>query len=420
MKTVAVIGLGNRGTGYMRYIKVLHGTTAKTTAICDISKRALDEIGASYGIPEENRYLSTNEFFSKGVIADGLIIATQDKSHYDITKAALQTGYKNILLEKPVSDSIPECKELESLAKEKGARLLVCHVLRYADYYKKIMEILRSGVIGDLVHVNHTENVGYFHFAHSFVRGNWKRDDTSTPSLLAKCCHDIDLLCWFAGSPCAEVSSYGELKYFNKEHAPEGATEFCLNGCKAKKNCPYDAEFTYITAPLHKATFVKYMRRTMTGKCGATKADMYDCLRNTSYGKCVFLNDNNVCDIQVVNLKFENGVTATHTMSAFTSKCIRTSHFMGTKGELICTDKRLKMRIFGKKRTINILAANPFIPGHGEGDLRTVASFVDLLYDRLKNPDDVTDISTTVKTHSVVMAAEKSRLSGGVAVKPEQ
>ncbi len=417
MLTVSVIGLGNRGTEYMSLIKYLHFYEAKTVAICDISQRALDDVGKAFNVKKEMRYLGADEFFKQGVLSDGLIISTQDKSHYAITKSALECGYKFILLEKPVSDNIAECEELESLAKEKGARLIVCHVLRYADYYRKIMQIIRSGEIGRLVAINHTENVGYFHFAHSFVRGNWKRTDTSAPSLLAKCCHDIDLICWFANADCTEVSSYGDLLYFNRDNAPKGATEFCLNGCKAKKECPYDCEYTYITSPPHKSTFVKYMRRTMTGKVGATKKDMYECLKNTSYGKCVFLNDNDVCDFQVVNLKFANGVTAVHTMSAFSNKCKRTSHFIGTKGELICDDKHLKLCVFGKGEK-NLHVANPLFPGHFEGDLRTLSGFIDLMKGEVKHPEDLTDISATTISHRVVMAAEKSRKNCGITLKP--
>ncbi len=408
MKTISVIGLGNRGFEYMNFLKYFHRKETKVVAICDISPRALEDVGKRFKIGTDMRFSSADDFFKQGVLSDGLIISTQDKTHFEITKNAILAGYKYILLEKPVSDNIDECETLDRLAKENNVQLVVCHVLRYATYYRKIMEIIRSGAIGDLVHIDHTENVGYFHFAHSYVRGNWKREDTSTPSLLAKCCHDIDLLYWFADSEPTEVYSHGNLKYFKKENAPEGATEFCLGGCKNKKNCPYDAEFTYITSPPHKTTFVKFNRRTMTGKCGATKKDMYECLKNTSYGKCVFLNDNNVCDIQSVDLKFKNGITAHHTMTAFSQKCMRTSHFMGTKGELICEDKKLWINIFGKGKK-KVHAGITIIPSHGEADIRTISSFVDLLYGRLKNKEDVTNIETTLVSHKIVMAAEQSR-----------
>ncbi|MBR6567137.1 MAG: Gfo/Idh/MocA family oxidoreductase [Clostridia bacterium] len=253
MKTVSVIGLGNRGTEYMGFIKGFHSKKAKIVALCDISQQALDDISPQYKIPKERQFNSTDSFFAEGVLSDALIITTQDASHYEITKAAIETGYKYILLEKPVSGVKDEYRILRDMAEANGVILIICHVLRYSNYYSKIKEIIESGKIGDIVSVNHTENVGYFHFAHSFVRGNWRDEFTSTPSILAKCCHDIDLIAWFIDSPCVSVSSVGGLKYFCKENAPEGAAERCLGGCKAKKNCPYDAEAFYITDPFYKA-----------------------------------------------------------------------------------------------------------------------------------------------------------------------
>lgn len=419
MKTISVIGLGNRGTEYMSFIKLFHAKKAKIVAICDINPQALIDFKPKYNIDDDHSFSNTSDFFSKGVLSDGLIISTQDQSHFEICKKALEVGYKKIMLEKPVSANISECLELESLAKEKGADLIVCHVLRYSNFFIKIKDIISSGAIGDIIHIDHTENVGYFHFAHSYVRGNWKIESTSTPALLAKCCHDIDLLYWFIGSKCDSVTSYGDLKYFKKDNAPVGATEYCLKGCIVKDKCPYDCEWTYLTAPFYKATFVKYNHRTMTGKCNATKKDMYNCLNNTSYGKCVYLNDNDVCDYQVVNMHFENGVTANHILNAFSNKMHRSGHIMGTKGEIIYYDKDLKVNIFGKGEKV-LHPAIPFIPGHGEGDLRIVKSFVDLLYDDVKRKEDITTISETIESHRIVMAAEMSRHNNSNPVNPEK
>ncbi len=411
MKTVSVIGLGNRGTEYMRFLKAFHSQKVNINALCDIRQQALDDIAPIYDIPQDRQFLSADEFFSKGVISDALIISTQDASHYEITKAALNTGYKYILLEKPVSDKRDEYIELRDLAEEKGALLIICHVLRYSNYYKKIKEVISSGKIGDIVSINHTENVGYFHFAHSFVRGNWRDEFTSTPSVLAKCCHDLDLMAWFIDSPCKTVSSVGDLKYFKKECAPEGAAERCLGGCKAKKECPYDAERLYITDPFYKATFIKYMRRTLTGKLRSTKEDIVDALKYGEYGKCVFLNDNNVCDDQFVRMTFENGAVAVLHMTAFSDKCFRKSHIVGTKGELIGYGGDLELRIYGGKA--KKLSKGIIDTGHVEGDIRIVNGFVKLLCGDKKDLTDITTIDATVISHDIALAAEMSRKDGG-------
>lgn len=415
MKTVSVIGLGNRGTEYMGFLKAFHSKKVKLYALCDIRQQALDDIAPKFGIPKDRQFISPEDFFSKGVISDALIISTQDASHYEITKAALNTGYKYILLEKPVSGNKNEYTELRDLAEEKGALLIICHVLRYSNYYKKIKEIISSGKIGEIVSVNHTENVGYFHFAHSFVRGNWRDEFTSTPSILAKCCHDIDLIAWFIDSPCKTVSSVGGIRYFKKECAPDGATESCMGGCKVKKDCPYDAEKLYITDPFYKAKFIKHMKRTLTGKAENNKEDIVNAIKYGDYGKCVFLNDNNVCDHQLVTMTFENGAVAVLNMNGFSDKMFRECHIVGTKGELIGYGTKLEMRIFGKNAT-TVHTGSLNVSGHVEGDIRLVAGFVELICGERKDLKDITTIDATVISHDIAIASEISRKNGGRVV----
>ena len=415
MKTISVIGLGNRGTEYMGFIKGFHSKKAKIVALCDISQQALDDISPQYKIPKEKQFSSTDDFFAQGVISDALIITTQDASHFEITKAAIETGYKYILLEKPVSGVKDEYRLLRDMAEANGVILIICHVLRYSNYYSKIKEIIESGKIGDIVSINHTENVGYFHFAHSFVRGNWRDEFTSTPSILAKCCHDIDLIAWFIDSPCISVSSVGDVKYFCKENAPEGATDRCLGGCKAKKNCPYDAEAFYITDPFYKAKFIKHMKRTLTGKAKNSKQDIVDALNFGDYGKCVFLNDNNVCDHQLVTMQFENGAKAVLNLNGFSQKMFRECHIVGTKGELIGYGTKLKMNIIGGKSG-TVWTGSPAVSGHVEGDIRLISGFIKILCGERNDLKNVTTIDATVISHDIAVAAEISRKNGGEKV----
>lgn len=414
-KKISVIGLGNRGTEYMGFLKGFHSSKVEIHALCDIRQQSLDDIAPKYGVPKERQFLSSEDFFSEGVISDALIISTQDASHYEIAKKAILTGYKLILLEKPVSGKKEEYTELCDLAVRNKVLLIICHVLRYSNYYSKIKEIIASGEIGDIVTINHTENVGYFHFAHSFVRGNWRDEFTSTPSILAKCCHDIDLIAWFTDSPCVSVSSVGSLKYFCKENAPEGATAYCMGDCKAKKNCPYDAEKLYIKDPFYKAKFIKYMKRTLTGKAKNSKKDIEDALRYGDYGRCVFLNDNNVCDNQLVTMTFENGASAVLQMNGFSDKMFRECHIVGTKGELIGYGTKLRMNIFGGKSTA-IHTFSPNIGGHIEGDIRLISGFVKILCGEKTDLKDITSIEATVISHNIALAAEQSRKNNGSTV----
>lgn len=416
MKTISVIGLGNRGTEYMKIAKTLCSKDVKFVALCDISRQALNDFGPAYKIAKENLFLSTDEFFAKGKISDAVFICTQDRTHYEIGKRALELGY-DVLMEKPVSDSIKECIELRDLAKKKNLKLVVCHVLRYSNYYQAIKNAIRNKDIGTLMNINHTENVGYFHFAHSYVRGNWRSRENSTPSLMAKCCHDLDLIQWFASSDCVSVSSYGSLSEFVKENAPEGSAERCFD-CKVEK-CPYNAVNLYITDPFYKAKFVKFQRRTLSGKTKTTKEEVEKAIREGNYGRCVYHSDNNVCDHQVVAMKFANGVTATHTLNAFSNKMMRESHITGSQGELVGYDKSLKLlRFDGTKK---VLRRAGLLPGHFEADLRCIKAFCKLINGKLPKEmeQDVTYIADTIASHQIVMAAEKSRLNGGIPINPK-
>lgn len=410
MKTIAVIGLGNRGTEYMRFVKHFYSKNAKIVAICDVNKEILAKLAPVYKIEDSMIFTSADDFFSKGKIADAVFITTQDKSHFEIAKKALLSGY-HILLEKPVSDSVSECEELKDLAQQNGLYLMVCHVLRYSNVYKKIKSVIGSGVLGKIISIDHTENVGYFHFAHSFVRGNWRNTSVATPSILAKCCHDLDLISWYAESPCKEVVSYGDVTYFNSNHAPEGATDRCLNGCKVKDSCPYDAEALYITDPFWRAKFIKYLKRTVTGKLNATKEDVYEALKTRNYGKCVYFSDNNVKDYQTVMMRFENGITAVHHLNAFSQKMYRQSRFICEKGELVSEGNKLTLKLFGKRN--KKLFTGSYLTGHIEGDFYIIKSFVKLINGEKVDMDNLTFIDKTIESHKIAMAAEKSANEGG-------
>ena len=416
MVKIAVIGVGARGLEYMSFVKYFHKKDAEIVAICDYNPTRLSEAAKRFKLSADKCFANEDDFFGAGKLADAVFICTQDKSHYGHAIKALDAGY-NIMMEKPVSNRIAECEDLAAKAKAKGVYLVVCHVLRYSNYYKKIKEILRSGELGEIILINHSESVAYFHFAHSFVRGNWHNEAASNPSLLAKCCHDIDLLQWFMNTECKSVSSVGSLTTFKKENAPAGAAKSCLDGCKAKASCPYDAERLYITDPFYKATFIKYMGRELTDKLKSSKAEKYEALKTGDYGKCVYFCDNDVVDHQEVTMDFGGGKTVVHTMSAFTDKMFRKTHITCTKGEIIGQDNESKItvNIFGKggkKVRTKIISFS----GHVEGDFRLITSFIKLMNGTLENKEDVTFIDATIPSHKIIMAAEQSRHNGGVPV----
>lgn len=410
MKTVACIGVGNRGSKYLAELHFFHKKEVKPVALCDIKPEKLVRFGKKYKIADDMRFDNEDDFFSKGVLADGLIISTPDRDHYRQAKRALEIGYKTILLEKPVSHDIEETTEIARLAEEKDAKVVVCHVLRYSNYYLTLKNAVESGALGQIISVEQRENVGYFHFAHSYVRGIWHVEALSSPSILAKCCHDLDLIYWFAGAKPKTVDSNGDLFYFNSKNAPEGATEYCMQGCKCKNKCPYDAEAFYITDSVFKAKFIKYMPTTVFGFPNPTKKQKREILKTGQYGKCVFLNDNDVCDHQEVNVMFENGVSGRLTMTAFGERCERETRIVGTKGEVVGRRGKIVLEQYGLKRKV---LKRDFLStlGHIEGDIRTVHSFASLLTSGKTDHKYVTYIADTVVSHKMAHDAEISRKS---------
>ena len=416
MITIAVLGLGNRGTNYMNIVKHFCKKEARIEAICDKSAKRLEEGKDKFAISEDKCFSSDDDFFAAGKLADAIFICTQDRDHYAHALKAIELGY-HIMCEKPLSPSIKECEDLVRKAEEKGVKMLVCHVLRYSKYYRKIKEIIDSGIIGEVVSLDHTENIGYFHFAHSYVRGNWRDANTTTPMIMAKTCHDLDLIHWFMGGGCERVSSFGSLKHFNKANAPKGSTERCLNGCQVKAICPYDAERLYITAPLHKATFLRFMGRTITGRAKASKEDKYKALQEGDYGRCVYHSDNNVCDNYIVNMSFEGERTASLTVTAFSKQMYRHTHIMGTLGEIRGRDNNgvLELKVFnGKSRKVKTKFLP--LPGHLSGDIGLVRDFVDMMNNKPTRLKDLTFVDVTLNSHKMAMAADYSAQNKGKVV----
>lgn len=411
MIEIAVLGLGARGTGYAKWLKWFFKSRARVVALCDRSADRLLFNAKRHNIGPSRCFLEADDFFRAGKLADAVFICSQDRDHYGHALKAIELGYE-IMLEKPVSPVLAECLDIERRAREKGVRVVVCHLMRYMPLHSRLHGLVSSGRYGRVTGINHSENIGYFHFAHSYVRGDWHKEGETSPMILAKCCHDFDYLDWLMGGGCQSVSSIGALAYFTPENAPDGAAERCLDCPKAvRKRCPYDAERLYITTPLHKATFVRFMGDTVTRKHRFTKADLYEALKTGNYGRCVFHMDNDVCDRQAVLLDYGGGRVATLTATAFSKKFYRRIIVHLERAVIETEDYKRKIRVHefgGKSRTIRIW--EPQIV-HLLGDILMVKNFLNLLDGAALS--DATFVSTSIESHRLALLAEESRKQGG-------
>lgn len=413
--TAIIIGVGIRGTAYGTEMQKL-GEKFEIVAIADASRSRRIKAMETFGLAENQCYDSWEAILSQPKMADIALIATMDDMHYQPAMKAIELGY-NLLLEKPVAQTAQECVDIALAAQKKGVKVLVCHVLRYTHFFGKVKQLVMDGAIGDVMSVIQVEAVGNVHQSHSYVRGNWHSEKETTPMLLAKCCHDIDIIQWILNKPCKKVQSFGSLTYFRPENAPAGAPVRCAdNTCPEKDTCPYNCIKLYYDDKQN-----HWFRNASAGKVAKTGVptdeEVMNALKTTDYGLCVFHANNDVVDHQVVNMEFEGGITANLTMNAF-NKGGRYIRLFGTKGELFANmaDTQITVYTFADKqtRTVNVTETNESIlGGHGGGDggiIRELYEYFSGSYTGYR----AADIDISVKNHLIGFAAEKARHAGTV------
>jgi len=400
-----VIGAGSRGTIYGNWA-YQHGI--EITAVAEIRPDRLKSAANQWNVPAERRFTDVNDLFALGKIADAAIIATMDRDHFGHVMQALDCGY-DILLEKPISPDPVECLKIEEKANTLGKKITVCHVLRYTNFFGSLKDIVDSGELGKVVAIKHSENIGNFHMAHSFVRGNWRNDILSSPIIMQKSCHDLDILLWLVDSHCTKVAAFGSLSYFKEANAPAGSTDRCLT-CPVAEKCRFDARKAYLPTLGSWPTDVVCLEQT--------EEALMEALENGPYGRCVYRCDNNVCDHMSIIMAFENGVTATFSLTAQTSACHRHIHIMCEDGEIEADDgqKQIVIRRHVSsqadtftERTIHIRTNTS---GHGGGDAGIMEDFTGSLSQQ--TGESRSSISRSVESHLMACAIEKARLTGTV------
>lgn len=407
--TYLVIGAGARGRGYATFTtKPEHG--AQVVGLAEPRDWYREDTARTYSVPAENVFKDWQAAAARPRFADVAIISTQDALHVEPMLAFAEKGY-NILLEKPMAPDAEGCRRIVKKALEKGILFAVGHVMRYTDYTRQLNQIVDAGTIGDVVSIEHMEPVGYWHQAHSYVRGNWRREDESSSMLLAKSCHDIDWLRHLMGKPCRKVSSFGSLKHFRKEEKPAGAGERCV-ACGIEPTCPYSAKKIYLgrLAGGHTGWPVNVLAPEVTTET------ITEALRTGPYGRCVYSCDNDVVDHQVVILEYEGGRTASFTMTAFTAHGGRKTRIFGTRGMIEGDGSVIKILDFltDQCQTVDTRAPDAgLLGGHGGGDYWLMRYFTDAV--RHNDPSRIlSGPQEALETHLTVFAAERARREGRV------
>ncbi len=415
--TVVVVGAGNRGSRYAAYA-LDHPDRLKIVAVADpsyIHRRTLSE---AHEIPQSRQYKSVEDLTAQPAIADAAINGTMDTLHVPTSLPLLEAGY-DLLLEKPFSTGESEMWQLVDAARRLDRKIMICHVLRYAPFYRAIRERLETGEIGEIVNIQTNEHVSYHHMAVAFVRGKWRnRAEGGSSMLMAKCCHDLDLIMWMKGGvrPSA-VSSFGGQMQFRPEMAPEGAGTHCLVNCPIEADCLYSARKHYLDQP---DRWKFYVWRDLEHLDDPTPEQRLELLKNDNrYGRCVWRSDNDVVDHQSVAIEFSDGSTATHNLVGGTSRPIRSIHIVGTTGEIqgVFEDSKFVVRQIDptpgqdySEDLVDLRVTGDMSGsqgGHGGGDFRLVEDFVSFIRGEPRSIS-CTTIEDSINGHLVGFRADQS------------
>ncbi len=402
MITAIMIGAGSRGIGAYGFYAEAHPEDIRFVAVADPDPMRRGFFAMRHHIPASRVYPGYDEILKEPKLADACFVCTQDNMHFLPAKAAMEKGY-HLFLEKPMAVTPEDCLRLGEIARRQQVRLMIGHVLRYTPFFSTIKRLLDEGRIGRLMTIQHNENVAYWHQAHSFVRGNWGNSQRSSPMILAKSCHDLDLLIWFAGSRPTKVSSFGRLSHYRPENAPKGAPEHCMDGCPVSESCVYYAPRVYPQAP-------DWLKLPVSNDM-STEA-LLKALEKGPYGRCVYRCDNDVVDHQVTAIDFANGVTVAFTMTGFTHENTRTIKLMGTQGEIRghLDKNHIEVYTFGCNEVPETIRIDAGDSGHGGGDYGIMKAFVGLITSG-ENTEVASD-RASIESHLLAFAAEASRVSG--------
>ena len=404
MITALLIGAGQRGAYCYGPYALQRPQELKFVAVAEPVAERRRRFAADHGIGPEMGFATWREALDGPRLADVVLICTNDPMHYEPAARAMEMGY-DVLLEKPISNDPTECVRLDRKAAETGRLLTICHVLRYTSFFQELKRRIDSGDVGGLMCIQHIEEVGYWHQAHSFVRGNWRSSRETSPMILSKCCHDMDILNYLVGRDCREVSSFGSLRHFRPENRPQGAPDRCIDGCPHSDGCPYDATRLYLGEQTGWPTAAIADNLSMESRVEA--------LRTGPYGRCVYACDNDVVDNQVVNLLYDGGVTVSMAMCAFTTRVRRVINIMGTHGQITGDMEagtiRSEQFATGIASTVTVPAGG----GHGGGDFGLLRDFLRAVQGG-ERAATLSSSSVSVRSHMMAFAAEQSRLTGRV------
>ncbi len=425
---LALIGAGQRGTDVYGRYALEYDPDLEFVAVAEPVAERRARFAGQHDLPPDAQYASWEPLLSQPRLADAVIIATQDNQHVAPALAALEAGY-DVLLEKPMATTLEDCTALVRAAERSGRLLQICHVLRYTDFFRAVHDVVQSGRLGDVVTYEHRENVAYYHMAHSFVRGNWRRADQSSPMILAKSCHDLDLIYWILGERVTRLSSVGTLRHFRADQAPRpDVPARCTDGCPVEASCPFSAPGIYLDyrpwRPMARemglpenydlSQVLEWPMSTLANG-DLRRESIRRALEEGPYGRCVYRCDNDVVDNQIVTMQTEAGTTISFFMHGHSHEEGRTLRIDGTRATLFGEFMLLRQEIRIHDHltgAVEVIRPEVRLGAHGGGDQGLMAAFLATLRGGGQAP--LTDARAALESHLLAFAAEQARVEGTV------
>jgi predicted dehydrogenase len=427
---LVLIGAGNRGNTFGELARRHHADAVRFVAVAEPNPIRRGRFAAAHRIPAERCFESWEDLVALGQLGEGALVCTTDPLHERPTNALLELGY-DVLLEKPMAPTLEACMSLVRTAERTGRHLMLGHSMRYTDYFMKVREIVQSGELGEIITVEHRENVSYDHSTHSYVRGSFRRADLCGSMLLAKCCHDLDVLVWTLGSRPKRISSIGSLRHFRAESVGPEIPERCTDGCPIERECPFSAIQIYLEArpyaelragldgPADEVT-LPYRWPFKAISHDLSPAGRLKALREGPWGRCVYRCDNDVVDNQIVTMEFENGVSVVLAMHGHSHEDYRSMRYDGTHGTLrgrvgMLPGSRIELDVHDhfddRRRLVPTERVEDGIGHIQGGDHRLFPAFLRVLRGE-ETPR--TSARESLESHLMAFAAEEARLTGTV------
>ncbi len=401
-----IVGAGSRGNTVFAELMATEELGYHVAGVVEPDLVRREAFVRRYGLPPERTFATLDAFLAAPRFADLVFICTPDRTHFELSEAVARQNYP-IVLEKPVATTMAECLALLEIQRETGTEIFVAHGLRYSPFFQMVRQLIAEDRIGQIRHLHLTENVGHWHFAHSYVRGQWRRADQSAPIVLTKTSHDLDLIQWLMGGQVRSITSHGDRSYFRAENAPAGATPRCVD-CPHQETCLFSATRFYLDER------PEWPYDVVLGGAPESREARRRAIEIGPYGHCVWLNDNDVCDSQVVVLEYESGVMASFEMHALTAENTRLIRVLGERGEITGNFRRSQLRVTrfsGEKDVVESekIPLPVFSDSHGGGDLHLLRSLHEYLVHG-GGGDVITSLQSSLASHVLAFLAEDSRL----------